>query len=72
MEAQFKKEKHMNVQLKEKLRECEVEKERIVEQLKFLQAQKDVTVVAKTGEHVDIEVSTMSIDEMLRYRATII
>jgi hypothetical protein len=31
MEAQFRKEKHMNVQLKEKIRECEVEKERVVE-----------------------------------------
>ena len=60
------------MQLKEQLRECEVEKERIVEQLKFLEAQKNVTVVAKTGENLDIEKTTMNVNEMLRYKATIV
>ena len=31
LENQFKKEKHLNIQLKEKLKECEYEKERIKE-----------------------------------------
>ena len=37
LENQFKKEKHLNIQLKEKLKECEYEKERILERLKFLE-----------------------------------
>ena len=72
LEAQFKKEKHLNIQLKEKLKECEYEKERIKEQLKFLEGQKDVVVVTKTGGHMDIETSSMSINEMLLYRDTIL
>jgi len=50
------------------LKECEVEKCRIIEQLKFLEGQKDVTVVTSTGGHVDLQKSAMSIEEMLRYR----
>lgn len=72
LEAQFKKEKHLNIQLKEKLKECELEKDRIKEQLKFLEGQKDVVVVTKTGGHMDIETSSMSINEMLRYKETIL
>jgi hypothetical protein len=72
LEHQFKKEKHLNIQLKEKLKECEYEKERIREQLKFLQAQKDVVVVTKTGTAMDIETSSMNINEMLRYKDTIV
>jgi hydroxymethylpyrimidine/phosphomethylpyrimidine kinase len=37
-----------------------------------LEGQKDVVVVTKTGSAMDIETSTMSINEMLRYRDTII
>ena len=50
------------------MKECEVEKCRIIEQLKFLEGQKDVTVVTSTGGNVDLQKSVMSIDEMLRYR----
>ena len=72
MEEDFRREKHLGIQLKEKLKECQVEKERIIEQLKFLEGQKDVVVVTKKGGHSDIETSSMSINEMLKYKANIV
>ena len=45
LEAQFRQEKQLNIQLREKLKECEIEKCQILEQLKFLEGRKDVTVV---------------------------
>lgn len=62
----------MNIQLKEKLKECEEEKLRILEQLKYLEAQKDVVVVSKSGEHVDLERAMMSVDDMIKYRHKIV
>jgi hypothetical protein len=40
--------------------------------LKFLEGQKDVVIITKSGGHMDIETSSMSINEMLKYRDTII
>ena len=45
LEAQFRQEKQLNIQLREKLKACEIEKCQILEQLKFLEGRKDVTVV---------------------------
>ena len=71
LEEKFRKEKHLNVQLKEKLKECELEKLRIVEQLKLLEGQKEVTVVTKSDNHVDLDKASMNIDDMLRYRTKV-
>ena len=72
LEEQFRKEKHLNVQLKEKLKECEVERLEVGEQLKLLEAQKEVTVVAKTDDHVDLEKAQMTFDEMVNYRGKVL
>ena len=45
---------------------------RIVEQLKHLESLRDVTVVTKSGKYLDIERSSMNLNEMMRYRNTII
>ena len=58
--------------MKEKLKESEIEKCQILEQLKFLEGQKDVTVVTQSGTDVDLKKSLMSVDEMLQYRTTIV
>ena len=71
LEDKFRKEKHLNVQLKEKLKECELEKLRIVEQLKLLEGEKEVTVVTKSDNHVDLDKASMNIDDMLRYRVKV-
>ena len=45
---------------------------RIIEQLKHLESLRDVTVVTKSGKYLDIERSSMNLNEMMRYRNTII
>ena len=40
--------------------------------MKFLEGQKDVVIVTKSGGNMDIETSSMSVNEMLRYRETIL
>jgi valyl-tRNA synthetase len=72
LEESFKKEKHLNVQLKEKLKECEMEKLQIIEQLDLLEAKQEVTVVTKTENHVDLDKSMMNINELINYRRTVI
>lgn len=72
LEEQFRREKHLNIQLKERLKQCEVEKFQIIEQLRELEAQKNVTVVARNeGTQGDLRQSMMGVEEMLRYRQTI-
>lgn len=73
LEEQFRREKHLNIQLKERLKQCEVEKFQIVEQLRELEAQKDVTVVARNeGANGDLKKSAMGVEDMMRYRHTIL
>ena len=36
--------------------------------MKYLEAQKDVVVVSKSGENIDLGRAMMSVDEMLKYR----
>lgn len=68
LEEQFKVEKHLNVQLKTKIKECEMEKMTIIEQLKQMEAKHDVTVVSKTEQHIDLEKAEMNVTELINYR----
>lgn len=72
LEEQFRKEKHMNIQLKEKLKECEMEKLQIIEQLTMLDGQKEVTVVSKKEDHMLFESTNMTVDELVAYRGVVI
>lgn len=62
----------MNVQLKEKLKECELEKLRIAEQLKHLEGRKEVTVVTKSDNHVELETADMNLGEMVKYSGQVV
>lgn len=68
LEGHFRREKQLNIQLREKLKECEIEKCRIQEQVKHLEGQRDVTVVQQTGNDTDLQRQMMNVDQMLQYR----
>lgn len=72
LEAQFKKEKHMNLQLKEKLKECEMEKLRIIEQLSLMEAKHDVVVIKKGDNHIDLDKAQMNVNELINYRQKVL
>ena len=62
----------MNMQLKEKLKEIEIEKARIQETVKGMDAAKDVFVVNKNGEKMELSTSEMTVEELLKYRKTVV
>jgi hypothetical protein len=62
----------LNLQLKEKLKECEMEKLRIIEQLSLMEAKHDVVVVKKADNHIDLETVQMNVNELLNYRGKIL
>lgn len=72
LEEKFKVEKHLNVQLKTKLKECEMERLLIVEQLRALDAKHSVTVVSKNDNHIDLDKAEMNVSELINYRRKII
>ena len=72
LEEQFKREKHMNVQLKEKIKECELEKLNIMEQLELMNQKHDVIVVSKDVNDLEFSKVEMTVTEYLNYRGKVI
>lgn len=72
LEQQFRQEKLIGVQIKEKLKQCEIEKYQILENLKFMESKQNVTVVNKSGNHSDLDKQNMNLGDMLKYRSLVL
>jgi len=62
----------MNMQLREELKRCEMERLRVLERIKLLSGEKEVVVVRTNGMKKTYKVTTINIERMLddinRYR----
>jgi hypothetical protein len=72
MEQQFKAEKQKNLELRELIRANKQEYDAALEHLSILLEQKDVTYVTKHGNQISLGRIAMTIDELIKYRETIL
>ena len=72
MEQSFREAKEEGIRLRELLKANQIEMDEIVYQIKLLQGEKDVTIVMRNGREVNLQKTAMGIDELMRYRQTIL
>lgn len=65
MKEEFRKEQQINHRLREEIKRCEMDRKRIIEQLKLLTGEKEITVQTSDGLHKTFKVTQVNIGLLL-------